>query len=102
MAALGVAAIAYQHEMDYDLRSRCLLIPEHSPRVELLGRDGSPAETVDLDQSAAADILQQAASYATEQGIGWETDEIKMVPAPKLTDLIKRSRELSAAQQPGE
>ena len=102
VAALGVAAIAYQHEMDYDLRSRCLLIPEHSPRVELLGRDGSPAETVDLDQSAAADILQQAASYATEQGIGWETDEIKMVPAPKLTDLIKRSRELSAAQQPGE
>ena len=102
VAALGVAAIAYQHEMDYDLRSRCLLIPEHSPRVELLGRDGSPAETVDLDQSAAADILQRAASYATEQGIGWETDEIKMVPAPKLTDLIKRSRELSAAQQPGE
>jgi len=102
VAALGVAAIAYQHEMDYDLRSRCLLIPEHSPRVELLGRDGSPAETVDLDQSAAADILQQAASYAAAQGIGWETDEIKMVPAPKLTDLIKRSRELSAAQQPGE
>lgn len=102
VAALGVAAIAYQHEMDYDLRSRCLLIPEHSPRVELLSRDGSPAETVELDQSAAADILQQAASYATAQGIGWETDEIKMVPAPKLTDLIKRSRELSAAQQPGE
>lgn len=102
VAALGVAAIAYQHEMDYDLRSRCLLIPEHSPRVELLGRDGSPAETVDLDQSAAADILQRAASYAAEQGIGWETAEIKMVPAPKLTDLIKRSRELSAAQQPGE
>ncbi len=102
VAALGVAAIAYQHEMDYDLRSRCLLIPEHSPRVELLGRDGSPAETVDLDQSTAADILQRAASYAAEQGIGWETDEIKMVPAPKLADLIKRSRELSAAQQPGE
>ena len=102
VAALGVAAIAYQHEMDYDLRSRCLLIPEHSPRVELLGRDGSPAETVELDQSTAAGILQQAASYAAELGIGWETDEIKMVPAGKLTELIKRSRELSAAQQPGE
>lgn len=102
VAALGVAAIAYQHEMDYDLRSRCLLIPEHSPRVELLGRDGSPAETVELDQSTAAGILQQAASYAAERGIGWETDEIKMVPAGKLTELIKRSRELSAAQQPGE
>ena len=37
VAALGVAAIAYQHELDYDLRSRCLLIPEHPPRIELVG-----------------------------------------------------------------
>ena len=102
VAALGVAALAYQHEMDYDLRSRCLLIPEHSPRVELVGRDGSPAEVVDLTRAAAADILERAASHATERGIGWETDEIKMVPAPKLMDLIKRSREVSAAAQPAE
>ncbi len=29
IAALGVAAIAYQHETDFDLRSRCLLLPTH-------------------------------------------------------------------------
>lgn len=102
VAALGAAAIAYQHEMDYDLRSRCLLIPEHSPRVELVGRDGSPAETVDLTRAAAADVLERAASHAAKLGIGWATEEIKLVPAPKLVELIKRSREVSAASQPTE
>ena len=102
VAALGVASIAYQHEMDFDLRSRCLLIPEHAPRVELVGRDGSPAETVDIDRLAAKVLLDQAAAHADAQGIGWATEETKLQPAPKLIDLIKRSREVSAAQQPSE
>ena len=54
IAALGVAAIAYQHETDYDLRSRCLLLPTHPPRIELLSRDGSAGEIVDLDRTAAS------------------------------------------------
>lgn len=102
VAALGVAAVAYQHEMDYDLRSRCLLLPDHPPRIELLGRNGSPAETVDIDRSAAADLLDQAAAHADELGIGWETKEIGLIPAPKLVELIKRSRMVSAAVQPTE
>ncbi len=100
VAALGVASIAYQHEMDYDLRSRCLLIPEHSPQIELLGRDGSPAEIVEIDRSVARDLLNQAASHAVHHGIGWETEQTRLVPAPKLVELIKRSRQLSATKQP--
>ena len=102
VAALGVAAVAYQHEMDYDLRSRCLLLPDHPPRLELLGRNGSPAETVDIDRSAAAALLNQAAAHADELGLGWETKEIGLIPAPKLVELIKRSRMVSAAVQPTE
>ena len=102
VAALGVASIAYQHEMDHDLRSRCLLIPDHPPRIELVGRDGSPAETVDIDKPVAKTLLDQAAAYAAEQGIEWETEEIGLTPAPKLIELIKRSRAVSAAQQPAE
>ena len=100
VAALGVASIAYQHEMDYDLRSRCLLIPEHPPHVELLGRDGSPAEVVTIDRQGAKSILDRASSHASDEGIGWETGELDMVPAPKLVELIKRSRALSTTQQP--
>ena len=102
IAALGVASIAYQHELDYDLRSRCLLIPEHSPRVELVGRDGSPAEVVEIGRSTAQTLLDQAAEHAAKVGISWVTDDIRLFPAPKLIDLIKRSREVSATKQPAE
>ena len=102
IAALGVAAIVYQHQIDYDLRSRCLLIPEHAPRLELVGRDGSAPEIVDVDRSAAQDILGRAAERAAQAGIGWETGDIRLVPAPKLVELIKRSRKVAAAEQPAE
>ena len=102
IAALGVASIAYQHEMDYDLRSRCLLIPDHSPHIELVGRDGSPAEVVKIGRSTARTMLDHAAAYAAERGIGWVTDEVRLVPAPKLIDLIKRSRDVAATKQPTE
>lgn len=100
IAALGVAAIAYQHHMDYDLRSRCLLIPEHAPHIELVGRDGAAPEVVTVDPNGAAAILVEAAAQAARAGIGWETDETKLVPAPKLVELIRRSRQVSALEQP--
>lgn len=102
VAALGVAAIAYQYENDFDLRSRCLLLPTHLPRLELLGRDGSAGDTVDVDKNAATEILSAAAAHASAAGIGWETDEIRFTPAPKLIELIRRSRKLSATEQPSE
>ena len=102
VAALGVAAIAYQYENDFDLRSRCLLLPMHPPRLELLGRDGSADDAVDVDRNTATEILAVAAAHASAAGIGWETDEIRLTPAPKLIELIRRSRKLSATEQPSE
>ena len=102
VVALGVAAIAYQYETDFDLRSRCLLLPTHPPRLELLSRDGSAGEVVDLDRAAAAQILVDAAAHATEAGIGWETGDIRLTPAPKLVELIRRSQKVSATEQPAE
>ncbi len=99
IAALGVAAIAYQHELDYDLRSRCLLIPEHLPYLELVGRDGTAPEVVDVNRSVAQQILAAASDRAAQAGLGWATEEIRLVPAPKLVELIKRSREVSALDQ---
>ena len=97
VAALGVAAIAYQYELDFDLRSRCLLLPEHTPCLELLHRDGSTAEEVALDRDAAAEILAAAAAGADAAGLGWETAEMRMVPAPKLIELLRRSRKAAAS-----
>lgn len=102
VAALGVAAIAYQYEMDYDLRSRCLLLPTRPPSLELLGRDGSVGETVDVSRDGAAKILASAAAHAKEMGIGWETESVRLTPAPKLIELIRRSRKVAAVEQPAE
>ena len=98
VAALGVTAIAYQYEMDFDLRSRCLLLPTHPPKVELLCRDGSPGEVVEVDRASSARLLKEAAEHATASGIGWTTDKIRLVPAPKLVELIRRSRKISATE----
>lgn len=100
VAALGVAAIAYQYENDFDLRSRCLLLPIHPPRIEMLRRDGSAGEVVDLDRSAASEILSAAARHASNAGIGWEEGDIRLEPAPKLLELIRRSRKQTATEQP--
>ncbi len=102
VAALGVAAIAYQYAMDYDLRSRCLLLPAHPPRLELLRRDGSPGEVVEVDRATSARILEGAAAQARAAGIGWEANEIRLVPAPKLLELIRRSRKVSATEPAAE
>jgi len=102
IATLGVAAIAYQHELDYDLRSRCLLVPRHAPQIELISRDGSEPDQVDLDRAGAAALVDEASAAAAAAGVGWETNEIRLEPAPKLIELVKRSRKLLAAEGPSE
>lgn len=102
LAALGVAAIVFQYEMDYDLRSRCLLVPQHPPRIEFVGRDGSAPEVVEVGRETAASILRSAAQAAAAVGVGWVTEEIRLEPAPKLVELIRRSRKMAHAEQPGE
>ena len=102
VAALGVAAVVYGYEADHDLRSRCLLIPEHPPVIELVGRDGESPATVSLDRESAAQLLSDASAQAVRAGIGWEEAEIALKPAPKLVELLRRSREVSAREPVGE
>ena len=102
VAALGVAAVAYGYEADHDLRSRCLLIPQHSPVIEMIGRDGGSPEAVSVDRESAAQLLSEASARAERSGIAWEKAEIALTPAPKLIELLRRSREVSAREPVGE
>ena len=102
VAALGIAAIAYGYEVDHDLRSRCLLIPEHPPVLEVVGRDGGTPATVSVDRGSAAQLVAEASSRAEAAGIGWQSGEIALKPAPKLIELLRRSREVSAREPVGE
>ncbi len=95
VAALGVVSIVYGYEADFDLRSRCLLIPEHAPSLEVVRRDGTAPSAVALDRESASRLLSEAAAQAEKFGIGWETSEIALRPAPKLVELLRRSRKTS-------
>ena len=46
----------------------------------------------------AARILGDAAMHARAAGVGWEADEIRLLPAPRLLELIRRSRKVSATE----
>ncbi len=100
VAALGVAAIAYQHELDFDLRSRCLLIPTHEPRIELLRRDGSEPTVYEIDREAAQSILAKASEAAEAAGLGFGARSTALTPAPKFEELIRRSRAVAVAETP--
>jgi CRISPR-associated protein Csb1 len=98
VAALGLAAIAYQQEQDYDLRSRCLLLPTAPPSLELLRRDGSEPEPVTFDRKLAAEVVREARERAGAAGLAWHGPELRLVPAPKLVELVRRSRRLAAVE----
>ena len=100
IAALGVAAAAYLYEHDYDLRSRCLLIPTETQTLELVARDGSAPTVVGINRSVASDILKRAAEEAAKAGIGWETSEIRLEPSPKLIELLAKSRKAAKTEKP--
>lgn len=102
VAALGVASIVYGYEADFDLRSRCLLVPSHPPTLEMIGRNGGAPTAFDINRTAAAQLVEAAASRAAEAGIGWAQDEVVLKPAPKLVELLRRSREASARKEAGD
>lgn len=97
LASLALAAIVYQRENDYDLRSRSLLIAKNPLELELVSRDGGAAVKFDLDRTGAARLLAEAEKVARQHGLGWERGPIELKPSKKLADLIRQSRSLSAA-----
>ncbi|HHO54318.1 MAG TPA: type I-U CRISPR-associated protein Cas7 [Deltaproteobacteria bacterium] len=96
LAALALAAMVYQREQGYDLRSRALLVPDGPLVLELLPADGDEPESVTLDLEGAAALLTQAHAQASEQGLGWERQPAILRPAPKLASLIRHSRALTS------
>lgn len=99
VAALGVAALSYQIETDHDLRSRCLLVYEAPPTLELLGRNGEPPEVFDIDATTVPALVKSASDAAAVAGVGWAAQDLRLTPAPKLAALINSSRAVAAEEQ---
>ena len=99
LAALGLAAIAYQRESGYDLRSRCALRPLQPLVLELLPADGSAARDFTLDGTAAKKLVEEAARALEVAGLPWRKQPLDLKPAPRLVALIRKSRELTAVAE---
>lgn len=96
LAALALAAVSFQRDNGYDLRSRCAFIPEGPMELEILTRSGESRGPYSLSSDDAAKLLEQAQNAAAEADMGWSADPIDLVPAPKLVELIRKSRRVAA------
>jgi CRISPR-associated protein Csb1 len=100
LAALALAAIVYQRDNDYDLRSRSLLVAEGPLVLEVVGRDGGEPPRFSLSKEDAAGLIKAAEQKARKLGLGWDPKPITLTPAPKLAGLIRKSREVAASGEP--
>ncbi len=96
LATLGIAAIVYQRREGYDLRSRALLVPEGPLVLELVSANGGEPRTFSLSCDQAAALLDAAAADAASAGLPWQRQPLVLKPAPKLSDLVRRSRDAAA------
>ncbi|MCC6903328.1 MAG: type I-U CRISPR-associated protein Cas7, partial [Polyangiaceae bacterium] len=102
LTALGILAVLASESRGHDLRSRCLLVPKKgcALKLEAVGRDGETTP-LELDLAAAIKLYNDAVSALPEdvkfeKAAGEALVELK--PSPKLADLVKKSRELAAAE----
>jgi CRISPR-associated protein Csb1 len=102
LAALGLLAVLASDSRGHDLRSRCLLVPKKGSalKLEAVGRDGSTTELV-LDLTAATKLYADAVAKLPD-GVKFEKGAgealVALTPSAKLADLVKKSRELAAAE----
>lgn len=96
LAALAIAGIVHQRAQGYDLRSRCLLVPDGALVLEIVRADGA-AETFAITPEDANGLVKEATERADVAGLGWAREPVKLKPAPKLVALIKKSRAEAAA-----
>jgi CRISPR-associated protein Csb1 len=102
LAALGLLAVLASERRGHDLRSRCLLVPKKgcALKLEVVDRNGETT-SLDLDLAAAINLYNDAVAalpenmtFKKEPGVAL----VELIPAPKLAHLVKRSRELAAAE----
>lgn len=97
LAALALTACASARADGYDLRSRCVLVPDGPLEFEILDADGGEPTRFTLTADEARKLLADAVDQARSVGMAWSTAETLLDPMPRLAELIRRSRALQAA-----
>jgi CRISPR-associated protein Csb1 len=101
LAALGLCGAVLAAERGLDLRSRCLLWPTAPLTWELLDRPGQESVSYTLEADEAIALLKAAVQHAEAAGLSWLTNPLKLKPAKKLVDLVRKSQELAITSVEG-
>lgn len=99
VASLGLLAMVEQDARGYALRSRCDLVCESVPSLELVRWDGSTT-AVELTRASARTLYRDAYREAEEAGFGFRSITLK--PQEKLIEIVRRSRDLALEGEGGE
>lgn len=92
LAAVALVALTHNIDRGYDLRSRCLLIPEEGWDFEMVDAKGN-ITNYELSSDEADAILKKSVEEGEKFGLIWEEEPVKLTPEQKLIDLVNRSRQ---------
>jgi CRISPR-associated protein Csb1 len=98
LATLALCAMSLQVDQGFDLRSRCLLVPDGGTKWELILRDGSSPKGFTLDSERAIKMFNRAVEEAKAVGVPWPREPLTLTPSDKLLDLIKKSIQVQAGE----
>ena len=93
LASLALCAITKHDANGYSLRSRCDLYCPDSKRgeFEIIRNDGG-IDTVQIAPDDAVSLFKSAVDRAKNAGLEWDPEPKRLIPQPKLVELIKKSR----------
>ena len=92
VAALALAAVVLRDSQGYALRSRCLLVPDGPPTVELVDPFGDVHKFAPVGPGAAARILRRAAEASAAAGLAWESEPVVVLPTAGLRNAVRHRK----------
>jgi CRISPR-associated protein Csb1 len=101
LAALGILAVLEQDQRGFALRSRCELVLQGMPELQLVRPDGA-AETFGIDRDGARALYADAFAAAERAGFSFPPAPVRLVPQPKLVAVVRESQRLALVGEGGE
>ena len=97
LAQLGLATLIRSLADGIHLRSRCHLIVEGEPVLELVGAQGK-TQALTMSSEEALNAARGAIERCNASGIEWGNENLKLQPSEQLQQLIAKSLAVGAAE----
>lgn len=97
LAWLGVTVLLRTVADGINLRSRCQLVPESAPTLEVVQPDGK-AEPLQVSVGEARERAIEAIEACKRSGIPWGDETVRLEPSAQLRSLISQSLAVGAEE----